>query len=199
MTSPLRSRSIRLSDPAIGLWRGLVPLCLMVALFALPVQAQQAILQSPVLTVDSERLYAESDYGQNTTREIETRGAELAAENRQIEEALSREEQELTAQRATLPAVDFRDLANAFDEKVQQVRRAQDTKARELNRLLEQRQVAFLTVAGPVLEQLMREAGAAVILERRSIFLSANAIDITQEAIARLNNAGITGPMDSDP
>ncbi|MFK7869562.1 MAG: OmpH family outer membrane protein [Roseobacter sp.] len=181
------------------MWRGLAAVCLVWALSAFPVKAQQAFLQSPVLTVDSERLYAESNYGQNTTREIETRGAELAAENRRIEEELSREEQDLTAQRATLPAADFRDLANAFDEKVQDVRRAQDAKARELNRLLEQRQVAFLTTAGPVLEQLMREAGAAVILERRSIFLSANAIDITQEAIDRLNKAGITGPMDSDP
>jgi Skp family chaperone for outer membrane proteins len=45
----------------------------------------------------------------------------------------------------------------------------------------------FLAAAGPVLEQMMREAGAAVILERRSVFVSANAIDITDEAIERLD------------
>jgi Skp family chaperone for outer membrane proteins len=152
------------------------------------------MVQSPILTIDPERLYAESDYGRQTTREIERLGAELAQENRQIEEELTAEEQALTEQRATMDPVEFRELANAFDTKVQETRRQQDAKTRELNRLLEERQGAFLNAAAPVLEQLMREAGAAVILERRSVFLSANAIDITRIAIERLNAAGITEP-----
>ena len=35
----------------------------------------------------------------------------------------------------------------------------------------------------------MREAGAGVILERRSVLFSANAIDITDIAIQRLDDA----------
>jgi Skp family chaperone for outer membrane proteins len=157
------------------------------------------VVQSPILTIDPERLYAESDYGQQTTREIEALGAELTAENRRIEEELTAEERALTEQRADMAPSDFRVLADAFDEKVQEIRREQDAKTRDLNRLLEERQVAFLNAAAPVLEQLMREAGAAVILERRSVFLSANAIDITQIAISRLNAAGIVGPQRNDP
>lgn len=156
-------------------------------------------MQSPILTIDSERLYAESDYGKQTTREIEALGAELTAENRRIEEELTAEERQLTEQRSTMTSVAFRELADAFDQKVEEIRAQQDAKTRDLNRRLEERQVAFLNVAAPVLEQLMREAGAAVILERRSVFLSANAIDITQTAINRLNAAGITGPAMTDP
>ena len=33
----------------------------------------------------------------------------------------------------------------------------------------------------------MREAGAAVILERRGVFVSANAIDVTEIAIQRID------------
>ena len=33
----------------------------------------------------------------------------------------------------------------------------------------------------------MREAGAAVVLERRSVFIASNAVDITRVAIERLN------------
>ena len=33
----------------------------------------------------------------------------------------------------------------------------------------------------------MRETGAAVVLEQRSVFISANAIDITDTAIARID------------
>ena len=83
----------------------------------------------------------------------------------------------------------FRSLADVFDEKVQSTRRAQEAKGRELSQLLEKEQIAFLNAAAPVLETLMREAGAAVILERRSVFLSANVIDITDAAIARIDAA----------
>ncbi|MEM6887817.1 MAG: OmpH family outer membrane protein [Pseudomonadota bacterium] len=173
--------------------------CVLLVFAAVAGQAQQSPVQSPILTIDTDMLYSESLYGRETTREIEALGADLAAENRLIEEDLIEEERALTEQRAGMDPLEFRALADAFDEKVQEIRREQDAKTRELNRLLDERQVAFLNAAAPVLEQLMREAGAAVILERRSIFLSANAIDITQTAIDRLNAAGITIPDMAEP
>ena len=83
----------------------------------------------------------------------------------------------------------FRALADASDQKVQTIRRTQDAKARALNLRNEADRTTFVNAAGPVLEVLMRDAGAAVILERRSVFLSANAIDVTDEAIQRMDAA----------
>lgn len=152
------------------------------------VQTQRGVVvQSPILTVDTDRLYSQSAFGLRVAREIDERGATLAAENRKIEAELTAEEQELTDKRATLTPEDFRPLADAFDEKVQNTRRVQEAKGRELSQLLEKEQIAFLNAAAPVLETLMRDAGAALILERRSVFLSANAIDITDDAIARID------------
>jgi len=149
--------------------------------------SQRAPIQSPVLTIDSERLFEESAYGQQTISEFETLGAALAAENRRIEDALSLEERELTDMRPTMPAAEFRELADSFDAKVLETRRTQDTKNRDLNTMLEDRRVVFLNAAVPILEQLMREAGAAIVLEQRSVFISSNAVDITQMAIERLD------------
>ncbi|WP_246039813.1 OmpH family outer membrane protein [Sulfitobacter sabulilitoris] len=156
------------------------------ALFAQTAGAPLTI-QSPILTIDSDRLYLESAFGRRTAREIEAQGAELAAENRRIEAALTAEEKDLTERRPTMEPTAFRALADAFDEKVQTTRREQDAKTRALNQQLEERRSVFLTAAAPVLETLMREAGAAVILEKRSVFLSANAIDITSDALARID------------
>ena len=150
-------------------------------------QPPLARLQSPILTVEPERLFGESAFGQRITEELDRLGAELAAENRRIEAELTEEEQALTEQRETLPPEEFRALADAFDEKVQRIRREQDGKARELAVRSEEARRAFLAAAQPVLERLMREAGAAVIVERRSIFMSAEVIDITDEAIARID------------
>ncbi len=150
-------------------------------------QVQRGLIQSPVLTIDSDRLFENSDFGRETVKEFEALGAALAAENRRIEEALATEERELTELRPTLPPAEFRVLADAFDEKVQETRRTQDAKGRDLNADLEERRVIFLNAAVPILEQLMREAGAAMVLEQRSVFISSNAVDVTGIAIERLN------------
>ena len=168
-------------------------LVIMFALFAglaPPAAAQsvpRALVQSPVLTIDSDRLFEQSAFGQQTINQFEALGAALATENRRIEEALEVEERELTDLRAAMDPVEFRGLADAFDEKVQETRRAQDAKGRRLNTDLEERRVVFLNAAVPVLEQLMREAGAAIVLEQRTVFISSNAVDITQIAIERLD------------
>ncbi|MGA9252942.1 MAG: OmpH family outer membrane protein [Roseobacter sp.] len=148
---------------------------------------QRGPIQSPVLTIDSDRLFEESAFGQQTIKEFEAFGAALAAENRRIEEALLAEERELTDLRPTIDPTEFRALADVFDKKVQETRRAQDSKGRELNANLEERRVVFLNAAVPILEQLMREAGAAIVLEQRSVFISSNAVDITLVAIERLD------------
>ena len=152
-------------------------------------QSPQAPLQSPILIIDSERLYKESVYGDQVARELERRGAALAAENRELEATLRAEEQELTDKRPGMAPAEFRELADAFDRKVQNTRRTQEAKGRALAQRLDAERLNFLNAAAPILEQLMREAGAEVILEQRSVFLSATAIDITQTAIDRINAA----------
>ena len=144
---------------------------------------------SPILTIESDRFYAQSAFGQRVAREIEADGAVLATENRQIEASLTAEEKALTDQRAGMDPAAFRVLADAFDEKVQTMRRTQDTKARALTQRNEADKITFINAAGPVLEILMQDAGAAVVLERRNVFLSANAIDITDDAIRRMDAA----------
>ena len=146
----------------------------------------------PILTIDSDRLFEESTYGQQTIEELEARGAELAAENRRIEAELEEEEQELTELRPTMEPAEFRTLADDFDTRVQEIRRTQDSKSRALNTELEERRVVFLNSAVPILEQLMRETGAAVVLEMRTVFISSNSIDVTPVAIERLNRV-LTG------
>ncbi len=142
---------------------------------------------SPILTIDSDRLFLESAFGQRVVGEFEAASSRLAQENRQIEADLEAEERELTEKRMDMPAEEFRVLADVFDEKVQETRATQAAKGRALTVQLDQEREVFLTAAAPVLERLMRDADAAVILERRSVFVSASAIDITDAAIALLD------------
>lgn len=144
-------------------------------------------VQSPVLTIDSERMFRESAFGQRVNREIDAQSAELAAENREIEASLEAEERALTEKRATLEPKEFRALADAFDQKVQRTRSEQAAKNRALGDRLDRAREDFLEAAVPVLEQLMRNSDAAVILERRRVFVSSTAIEVTDAAITLLD------------
>ncbi|MBR9892655.1 OmpH family outer membrane protein [bacterium] len=149
--------------------------------------ADPGIVESDFLTIEFDRLFAESAYGERVAAMLEQEGTEIAAENRRIEAELTSEERELTEKRATLDPMEFRALADAFDQKVQGLRREQDAKARAVGELSERLRREFITASEPVIEQIMREAGAVVILEKRSLFLSADVIDITDAAIARID------------
>lgn len=185
--------------------RGAACLVTLILCTAGPVWAQstsdlsRGSVVSAILTIDSERVFRESAFGERVAREVEQRSNDLAAENRRIEAALEAEERELTEMRATMEPEAFRERANLFDEKVQQTRQAQAAKGRALNELLDKEREVFLNAAAPVLEQLMRDAGAVVIMERRSVFVSASAIEITNDAIALLNEtlgSGIEPPRE---
>lgn len=141
-----------------------------------------------ILVLDFDRLFEQSAFGQRLSQELEEARAALAAENRAIEAELTEEEQTLTNTRDTMSAEDFRGLADAFDEKVQRLRREQDAKARALNQRGEDVRRVFLTTAEPVLNQLMIDAGAQVILERRTVFAVRQEIDITERAITAMND-----------
>ena len=153
-----------------------------------PVAAQEAP-QSPVLTIDLDRLFEETRLGARASAQLEAEAVALTEENRRIEAELVEEESALTDQRRTLSPDEFRPLADAFDAKVQRIRAEQDAKARDLALLREAARQGFLGEIGGVLTEIVNERGAVVVLERRDIFISADRIDVTDEAISRINAA----------
>ena len=82
----------------------------------------------------------------------------------------------------------FRKLADAFDAKVQKIRQDQDAKNDDISTARrDAERKAFFQKVVPILGQLVRDDGAVAILNDQAIFLSLNAIDITDRAIARID------------
>ena len=158
---------------------------------ALGVSSASAQSVSPtsgsILTISSDRLYSESQFGKRIAQDLEEDGKTLAAENRRIEGLLTEEERQLTERRSTTEPQAFRDLADAFDAKVQSIRTEQDAKARALAQRSDHARGTFFRAARPVLGQLMQETGAGVILERSNVFLSSDATDVTDLAIRMID------------
>ncbi|CAN1525461.1 Chaperone protein Skp [Paracoccaceae bacterium] len=160
------------------------------------VPAQEGNTSDPVLQIlilDRARLFEESAFGKASVERERIATRALEAENAGIQAELVAEEQELTNLRKTLSVAEFSARAAAFDEKVERIRAQQDSKARDLAGVREEDSKAFQRAALPVLGELMAARGAQVLLEKSSVILSLSLVDVTDEAIAKVDSAFLAG------
>jgi len=172
------------------------------ALAAQPTTGTELFVRSQVLTIDSSRLFPETLLGQSILAAIDQERRDFAAENRVLAEELRVEELDLTDRRASLPREEFARLAEEFDLRVQAARTDRDTMQADIDARADAQERAFLREVRPILAQLMTEAGAAVLIEANTVFLRNDAVDITDIAIARINEATRAAPLEdqgSDP
>ncbi len=178
---------------AIFGWLVLGAVLLCAAPFAAKAQ-NVGIVQSDVLVLDPDRLFKETLFGQRLNSEYLKQREQLSALNDQRSADLEAEEQALTDLRAQKTPEEFRDLADAFDTKVQQIRRDSDRAVRDLELSRERAPGIFMRAVQPVLIELMRDAGGAVVMDVRTVLLRSDVIDITDVAIARIDLRIGSGP-----
>lgn len=162
---------------------------------------------SPILTLDQEAVFEVSAFGRRVASDVEAASLALSAENRRLEEELGAEELELTEIRGTVPPAEFRALADAFDARVEQIRREQEAKSRAILQFNEDERQRFLSVAYPLLAQLALEAGAVAVLDRRAVLIASERIDVTDRLVQLMDEVVGDGsdeapddlPVPSDP
>jgi Skp family chaperone for outer membrane proteins len=167
---------------------------LVLAIYGAGVRAQDISAQPPqapaqVLLIDQDRLFSGSVFGQAVGGVIDRVGRDLSAQNREIEDVLTQEEQRLTELRSSLSIEDFRLRAAEFDARVVEIRSEQDAKNRALGAYAEAARQRFLEIMGPILIDLVQRSGAEVLMDRRAVIFARDDIDITDEAIAAIDAA----------
>lgn len=167
-------------------------------------QAAQPPRQLPFVTLDQARLFNQSRYGARLAAELGERQAGLAAENRRIEAELADKEKALTERRAKLSAEDFRRFADDFNAEVERHRAEQAAKEREIYQIHERNRALFQDLANQAMAGLLRERGALAIIAEEAIVMGFLELDITEDAIARLDalvgdGAHLPQPGDPDP
>ena len=167
---------------------------LVLAIYGAGVRAQEVTVQPPqapaqVLLIDQDRLFSGSVFGQAVGGVIDRVGRDLSAQNREIEDVLTQEEQRLTELRSSLSIEDFRLRAAEFDARVVEIRSEQDAKNRALGAYAEAARQRFLEIMGPILIDLVQRSRAEVLMDRRAVIFARDDIDITDEAIAAIDAA----------
>lgn len=152
-------------------------------------RATQSQLQASVAVVDLDEVFARSMFGLRIISETRAAEAALQAEFGDIIAGLNAEENSLTERRPTMSPEDFSVEAEAFDQKVQGIRTEQDARVEALRTSIDDARKVFLTAVEPVMQQLMIDRGALVVLDKRSVRFFVQAVDLTDAAIAAVDLA----------
>lgn len=176
----------------------------LVIMIAMPCMAlaQDLSLGQPsngaVLVIDTNRLFAESRYAQRLWADLEVTALELKTENERIVASLEEEERSLTERRPTMTPEAFRAEADAFDQRAQEIRSARDAKEVELEQARVNVRLRFTEEIRPIVGQIMVERGASAVLDSRTIFVTVRSSDITDVAIARIDEV-LSGTSTTTP
>lgn len=142
-----------------------------------------------LLVISQERLITESALGRLILARDEADKKKLSDDGEALSVALETEEKDLTEKRKTMDPVEFRALADAFDEKVRSIRSDQDSKAEALVAAIEGRRRQFFTQIAPLMLAEMQARKASVILDQRSVILATREINVTDAVIVRIDTA----------
>ncbi|MGY6632314.1 MAG: OmpH family outer membrane protein [Alkalilacustris sp.] len=140
-----------------------------------------------VVTLDQERLFSDSAYGQAVAAAVERSARALTEENRALEQTLAEEELALTEARSRYSPAEFRDMADAFDARVQSIRARQEARGRAIGAFRDAERQRFFEAALPVLTEVVRSVGAVAVLDNRAIVLALDEVDITDRVLSRLD------------
>lgn len=178
----LRPRAVAL---ACGLVAGLAG--------AAGAQVAQPPAGAPFLFINQERILVDSETGRALLAAEEEKRKALVAEARAIDSAFEDEERQLTEKRGTIPTQEFRELADAFDERVVAARKRQDERSDGLAKELDQTRRQFYAAVAPVLVRLMERHQAQAIFDENSVLLADQRLNITDEVIAEIDAGGAPG------
>ncbi len=141
----------------------------------------------PILIVDMQRIKNETAAG----RDIQSKKVEIRARIQKAiadrEAAIRLEEQILAEERPTLTGEEFRTRVQAFEKQVFENRAFAEVESRRLQQLLQEASALLRGQVTRVLATIMRERNALVLLDPSQIVLSVDQLNITDEAIARLD------------
>ncbi len=158
-----------------------------------------AITPGGIYVLSQERLFSESAFGRRVQAEIQRRRRQLAEENDRIAARLEAEELDLTERRPGMDPAAFRELADAFDRKVEEIRTRQARKNADLNAWAEAEQRRFFKAALAQVVALAQELRARMILDDRLVIVSSGQADITSLLIRRVDAELGDGAADAPP
>ena len=149
--------------------------------------AQSAPSSIGVIYVDSNALYTESKAGQAVASQIGALKKSMEDDLGKKAEKLQLEQKQLEGQQAMLSQEAWQAKVKDAQEKQMNLQHEADDKQRQLQAAIQTARSKIWQAAGPVLDDLLKEKQASIVLERMVVLRGTTDIDVTATAVDRLN------------
>ena len=137
--------------------------------------------------IDLNFILSESDAAKDAAEQIEKIAIKIEDEIKETDQSLIDEQNELIeSQQIMAPAV-FDEKRKEYEKKVQNYNISRQEKLLSIDMLVNESRNNVLNTLKPILEKLSNEKGITVLLEKNSVLLNADNMDITNDALKILN------------
>ena len=158
---------------------------LLTQLFMNPLYAQYP--ETNVGVIDLNYILSESDAAVDAAKQIEEIAKQIEEEIKNTDQDLIDEQNELIESQQIMAPAAFDEKRKEYENKVQNYNVTRQEKLMSIDRIVSESRNEVLNALKPILEEISNDMGITVLLEKNSVLLNAENMDITEEALKALN------------
>ncbi len=139
--------------------------------------------------IDINKILSESDAAITAAEQIEEIAIEIENEIKLSDDEIIKEQNSLIESQSIMAPEAFESKRNEYENKVQKYNNERQSKLMKIDELIALSRNEILSAMKPILEEVSNEKGITIILEKASIMLNAEKMDITNEVLKKLNKS----------
>ena len=139
--------------------------------------------------IDINKILAEANAAVEAAEEIEKIAIEIENEIKSSDEEIIKEQNLLIESQSIMAPEAFEAKRIEYESKIQTYNSERQSKLMKIDELIAISRNDILNAIKPILEEISNEKGITIILEKTSIMLNAEKMDITNEVLKKLNKS----------
>ena len=166
-------------------YKYILVITLLTQLFLSPLYAEYP--DTNVGVIDLNYILSESDAAVDAAKQIEDIAKQIEEEIKNTDQDLIDEQNELIESQQIMAPAAFDEKRKEYENKVQNYNVTRQEKLMSIDRIVSESRNEVLNALKPILEEISNDKGITVLLEKNSVLLNAENMDITEEALKDLN------------
>ncbi len=164
-------------------------LTLIISISIIPFVSLADYPNTSIGVIDLNKILSEAKASVSAAEQIEEIAIEIENEIKLSDEKIINEQNLLIESQSVMAPEAFEAKRKEYESKVQKYNNERQTKLVRIDELIAVSRNDILNAIKPILEEISNEKGITIILEKASIMLNAEKMDITNEVLKKLNKS----------
>ena len=158
-----------------------------VTIIFLTLNANADYPNTSMAVIDLNYILSEADAAKDAAEQIEEIAISIENEIKKSDEDMVNEQNKLIESQAIMAPESFEKKREEYEKKVQNYNIERQQKLLSIDNLVNMSRGQVLEALKPILEEISNEKGITILLEKSTVLLNADGMDITEESLKRLN------------